>query len=115
YRTFTTFSYFDNAGWNLSLRWQHLPSISSAAMVSGTSTVSDTKPYDKFDLSGGWSFGQDVSYQLRFGIDNLLDEQPEITGRNPGITVPTSGVGSTNSNFYDVIGRNYFVGFKVQF
>jgi outer membrane receptor protein involved in Fe transport len=55
-------------------------------------------------------------YEVRFGIENLLDEEPEITSSNPtpGTTF-TTGQGTTSAGYYDVLGRRYFLGFKARF
>jgi outer membrane receptor for ferrienterochelin and colicin len=50
-------------------------------------------------------------FDLRFGIDNLLDQDPEITFADD----TTSGLGSTNANFYDIIGRRYYFGVHMGF
>ncbi|MEJ0039759.1 MAG: hypothetical protein WDO68_27580 [Gammaproteobacteria bacterium] len=70
--------------------------------------------YDVVDLTGRWELNQ--SYQLRFGIENLLDKDPQITNYNPSAgTAFNSGQGTTNAGYYDVLGRRYFVGFKTRF
>lgn len=115
YRTFSTLTYMDNAGWNVTLRWRHLPELANAGEATGTSTVLPTNDYNIFDFSGGYRWGVERSYLLRYGIDNLFDAQPEITGRNTDPDDLTTGAGSTNSGFYDVLGRRYYVGFRVQF
>jgi iron complex outermembrane receptor protein len=108
YRTFTTVSFFKSA-WNLSLRWRHLPTIKPSAVVSNPATTTiNTPSYDAFDLSGGFTF-QD-SWQLRYGIDNLFDEQPVFTNA----TRFTRGT-ATNGGFYDVLGRRAYVGLSVSF
>ncbi|MDY6983346.1 MAG: hypothetical protein SV422_09670, partial [Pseudomonadota bacterium] len=74
---------------------------------------------------------------LRGGITNLLDTEPEITGRTtgfepgtdltavcggaPGCVNPTApvlgstGAGITNPGYYDVLGRRFFLGMKARF
>ena len=108
YRTFTTVSFFKSA-WNLSLRWRHLPTIKPSAIVSNPATTTITSPaYDAFDLSGGFTIQE--SWQLRYGIDNLFDEQPVFTNA----TAFTRGT-ATNGGFYDVLGRRAYVGLSVSF
>jgi outer membrane receptor protein involved in Fe transport len=108
YRTFTTLS-FARAGWNVGLRWRHLPTIKPSAIVSNPATTTiDTLSYDAFDLSGGFTFQDD--WQLRYGIDNLLDEEPVFTNA----TAYTRGT-NTNGGFYDVLGRRAYVGLSVSF
>ena len=100
------------------------------------SSARSIKSYDTFDLSASWSINSMVS--LRAGIDNLLDTQPALTaisdgfpqgtnlnalcaGRVAGCTAPTSyslpnaGLGTTNTGFYDVMGRRYFLGARLSF
>jgi iron complex outermembrane receptor protein len=109
YRTFTTLSYAQG-NWSASLRWGPLPSIKSLAYVTNpAATATPTSAYDMFDFAGRYSFGG--RYDVRFGIDNLFDKDPEILFKD----VNTSGQGSTNANFYDILGRRYYVGLHVQF
>jgi hypothetical protein len=50
--------------------------------------------------------------ELRFGIDNLFNVDPEITFRETG---RYSNTGDTNENFYDFLGRRWYIGFKMTF
>ena len=61
-----------------------------------------------FDLSGGYRFGG--SWQLRYGIDNLLDKEPVYNNA----TRFTRGTG-VNGGFYDVLGRRAYLGMSVSF
>jgi iron complex outermembrane receptor protein len=107
YRTFTTLSFSRNE-WNLGLRWRHLPTKPSA-IVSNPNTFTITTPsYDAFDLSGGLGVGN--NWQLRYGIDNLLDEELVFTNA----TRYTRGT-TTLGGFYDVLGRRAYVGMSVSF
>jgi len=118
YRTFTTFNYGLNE-WNFNLRWRHLPDAAAAGTVlAGGNPIPEQgaeDSYNIFDFSGSWAMSD--NYQLRFGIDNLFDEDPVITGRETDVggNRPTSGVGITTPGFYDVLGRRYFVGIKGNF
>jgi outer membrane receptor protein involved in Fe transport len=108
FRTFTTLSFSRNE-WNLGLRWRHLPTIKPSAIVSNPNTFTITTPsYDAFDLSGGLGLGD--NWQLRYGIDNLLDEEPVFTNA----TRYTRGT-TTLGGFYDVLGRRAYVGLSVSF
>ena len=110
YRTFTTFG-VNLADVNLGLRWIHLPEIKDVTYATNSSTtVQPTSAYDRLDLFGGWAITERM--QLRFGVDNLLDTDPEIVGYNPGVT---NNVGITNQGFYDILGRRYYAGLKVGF
>ncbi|MET0291316.1 MAG: TonB-dependent receptor [Steroidobacteraceae bacterium] len=93
------------------LTWQYLPSVRNAAAATlPTTTIQGAGAYSLFDLNARWEVSKIVS--LRFGIDNLLDTDPEIVGRNPGVT---AGLGATLPNFYDVLGRRYYAGVKLTF
>ena len=98
-------------------------------------TNEPVEAYDAFDFSVNWNFSE--NFTVRAGVDNLLDTQPAITGKtkgypvgttlsgvcngapgcvNPGsYSLGTSGQGSTNGGYYDVLGRRYFLGFKAKF
>ncbi len=108
YRTFTSAS-FGRGDWNVGLRWRHTPSIKPSAIVSNpNTTIINTPSYDAFDLSGGFALRE--GWQLRYGVDNLLDEQPVYTNA----TRFTRGT-ATNGGFYDVLGRRIYVGMNVSF
>lgn len=108
YKTFTTASY-RKGNWNIALQWRHLPGIKPAAIVTNPATTTIATPsYEMFDLSGGFDLRDNL--ELRYGIDNLLDEQPLYTNA----TRYTRGT-ATNGGYYDVLGRRAFVGFNVTF
>jgi outer membrane receptor protein involved in Fe transport len=46
------------------------------------------------------------------GIDNLFDVDPEIAFSQQGGYTNT---GDTNENFYDFLGRRWYVGFTMSF
>ncbi len=100
---------FTNIGYNLpavgvNLRWQYLPSVrpavyaindakiaNNAAVTAGApglilgyspSTTLNTKAYSMFGLSGYWNINPTLS--MRFGIDNLFNKQPPVTGASTG-------------------------------
>jgi hypothetical protein len=60
--------------------------------------------YDVFDLSARWLWNDKTT--IRLGVDNLFDEPPVITrGRNDLDPNPTTGQGTTEAGFYDILGR----------
>jgi outer membrane receptor protein involved in Fe transport len=73
------------------------------------STTLGADSYSVFDLSGRFRFSD--RYDIRFGIDNLLDTEPNIYGATP----TTTGNGLTLNQFYDVLGRRYYVGLRAAF
>ncbi len=103
-RFLSNFSY-SNGPFLVGLRWEHLPSLNPAP-----GAAADTRPvdsHDQFDVYGNWSFGD--RYQLRGGIQNLLNADPEWVGA----TSTNNAIGSTNSN-YDQVGRSYYIGLTVK-
>lgn len=57
------------------------------------------------DLTGTYRIGDDS--RITVGITNLFDKQPPILG------YPDGGDAGTNVQLFDVLGRQYFVGFSV--
>jgi outer membrane receptor protein involved in Fe transport len=116
YRLFTTLNY-GVGPFTANLRWRHLPTARSE--LQATSTVPVTvmgaeSNYDVFDFSGAWTLNDTL--QLRLGIDNLFNTPPVITGRRTADDPqPTSGAGVTEVGFYDVLGRQFYAGFKAKF
>ena len=104
-RLFTTLGYTLGPV-SMGLRWQHLPGLDPAPGSPPTSFGVDS--HDQFDLFGRWSIG--TSYELRAGVDNLLNADPEVVGA----TTTNNSLGSTSAS-YDTIGRRYFLAFKASF
>jgi outer membrane receptor protein involved in Fe transport len=110
YRTYTTFGY-NLSSLNLGLRWIHLPEVDNAQIAQNpAATVQPTSSHNRFDLFGNWSMRENM--ELRFGVDNLFDTDPEIVGYDPGVT---NALGSTNQGYYDILGRRYYAGLKFSF
>lgn len=110
YRLNTSVGY-DLGSANIGLRWIHLPEVENGTFATNpATTVQPTDAYNRFDLFGSWSIRDEM--QLRFGIDNLLDADPEIVGFDPGVN---NAMGSTNAGYYDVLGRRYYVGLRFSF
>ena len=115
YRMFTTVNY-GRGDWNLSLRWRHLPdAIDGTAVETPASTeLGAQESYNVFDLTGTWNAGERTV--LRFGIENLFDEPPVWTGARTALdNSPSSGSGTTEAGFYDILGRQYFFGVQASF
>ena len=108
YKTFTTATYFRN-DWSVGLRHRFLPSIEAVNYATDKlTTVQGAGSYHTLDAFGSYSFNRTLS--VRGGIDNLLDVDPERTNVNPGTT---EAAGSTNAQYYDVLGRRYFLSLQV--
>ena len=108
YRTFTTTSFAKDA-WSAGLRHRFLPSIKSAdaALIPNT-PVRGAGGYSMLDAFGSYTINEKIS--LRGGIDNVLDRDPAVVGRNPGVT---EAAGVTNAGYYDVLGRSYYLSVQV--
>jgi outer membrane receptor for ferrienterochelin and colicin len=108
FKTSTTFGY----NWNdfyIGLNWRHLPSIRAlAASTNPNTTVIGAGSYNMFDLNATYNWDR---FSFRFGVDNLLDEQPVVIGAIPGVD---SNTDQTNFN-YDPLGRRFYVGVKATF
>ena len=75
----------------------------SNTVTGGAGTGTDSVWY--FDLRGSWDVNDTVS--LRAGVNNVLDEQPQLY--SPNIQ------SNTDPSTYDVLGRRYFVGLTARF
>jgi outer membrane receptor protein involved in Fe transport len=164
YRLLTSLSY-NLPSLGFSLRWRHLPSMVTAAKGQENGVIDNNArvaaggegmtlsytpgvslpiaSYDVFDLSGFWTINDTLS--VRFGIDNVFDKDPAITGATsgrpydpnltaaenaanlqvcngaPGCQNPnsyslgSSGLASTSGGYYDSLGRRYYIGVKARF
>ena len=104
------YRFFSTVRWgkgpmSLGLRMQYLPSLKP--VPGSSSSVFGVDSHQQLDLFGSWNFKQ--RWQLRGGIDNLLNEDPEWVGR----TATNNAIGTTNSN-YDTIGRRFSIGLEVR-
>lgn len=66
----------------------------------------------KFYMAGQVGYTFSDTYDVYFGVNNLLDsDPPPIWGGIPG----GSGNANTNQGRYDVVGRSYYVGVRASF
>jgi iron complex outermembrane receptor protein len=110
YQAYTTFTY--SAGnHSFGLIWRYLSSIEDAAKAIDPNTPNlGTGSYSNFGMTGRFSWDR---YDLRFGIDNLFDVDPQnIGGVNPGVD---NNATSTVAGIYDVMGRRFYIGLKMSF
>jgi len=115
YRTFTTVNYGRN-DWNLALRWRYLPTaVDATQAVTPLSTQRGAEEdYNVFDLSGSFDINDMTS--IRFGMDNVFDTAPVWTGRRTAQDPnPSTGSGTTEAGFYDILGRTFYVGVSASF
>ncbi|HUF72300.1 MAG TPA: TonB-dependent receptor [Gammaproteobacteria bacterium] len=104
YQTFVSATYASGP-WSVGIRWAHMPSLLPVP-GSNLSTNFGVNAHDETDLFSSWSFND--RYRLRFGIDNLFNEDPAVVGA----TTANNALGSTSSN-YDQFGRRYYVGLSI--
>ncbi len=113
YRVFSTLSYF-RGPFSTSLRWRHYPDIKHSTYRTDKNTPTEgAAEYDIFDFNGRYAFNE--KFDIRFGIDNLLGEDPPIYGRQVVNFPFNSGTGQTLNSVYDVLGRRGYVGFTATF
>jgi len=118
WKLFTTLSYGVGPV-DLSVQWQHLPSIKSATAAANPATTYLGAPaYDLFNLSGSFQITENAF--LRFGVDNLFDKAPPLTEVNtapPAGTLAGGALGgiAVGNLGYDILGRRYYVGAKFKF
>jgi len=118
WRSFTTLGYALGKG-SIGMQWQHLPSVKAAnAAVSPGTTFVGAKAYNLFNLYTSYAITRDV--QLSFGIDNLFDKAPPITGYNSApvagqLAGGAIGASGTQGSFYDVLGRRFYMNAKFKF
>ncbi|BBC73383.1 conserved hypothetical protein [Altererythrobacter sp. B11] len=114
YKVLTTVGY-SLGGAYLGLQWRHLPSIRSQTSVTvpTTSVQGVTSSYDLFNLQGSYALSDTIN--LRFGVDNLFNKAPPLSGRNPDAALPSLPGGSFDVQNYDVNGRRFYLGARVKF
>jgi iron complex outermembrane receptor protein len=104
YRINNTLTYRNNT-YSLTLRHRFLPGQPHASILTNPATTSrGPGDYHIFDFNGTLKAFE--NFDLRLGIDNLFNRQPMITSSSP----TNSGMGNTNSGYYDVLGRRFFIG-----
>jgi iron complex outermembrane receptor protein len=113
WRLFTTVGY-SIGGNSLSLQWRHLPSVDVETKAIQPNTPFVGYPaYDMFNLLGSVAVNQDLVF--RFGVENLLDKAPPLGNINTAPTAGNLSGGAYNAQFYDVLGRRFYIGAKAKF
>jgi len=126
YRIFGTLGYSWGPA-NLSLQWQHTPATEDAGdvnyyngLVEEKNSITGLPAYNLFSLNGSYELNEQVS--LRFGVDNLFNKRPPLTGLNTDLDFDNDGVddpgqrpGGSYSFFHDTQGRRFSLGANVRF
>jgi outer membrane receptor protein involved in Fe transport len=93
------------------LNWRYLPSIrSETATRNPATTQTGADSYEVFNVFARVSINQ--KFELRGGIDNLLDTDPLIVEARPGVDTNSD---VTRNEYYDTLGRRVYVGLTMRF
>ncbi len=111
YKLTNTFGYnFGGGKANVGLQLRYLPSIrDESASRNPATTVFPVDSYQSLNLFAGYTLNDKIN--LRMGIDNLTDEQPNIVGARVG----DNNAEVTRADYYDILGRRMYVGVKISF
>jgi outer membrane receptor protein involved in Fe transport len=114
YRLFTTLGYSLD-GNSLALQWRYLPSVDIEGAAFPGNTFTGFPSYSLFNLLGSASVTRDVTF--RFGVENLFDKAPPLGNINtrPNVGAGILPGGEFRAQFYDIIGRRFYVGAKAKF
>ena len=116
YRIFTTLGYNWGPAY-LGVQWQHRPAIEDAteAQIGAPTPTTGFPSYNLFNLNASYAVTEDLN--LRFGVDNLLNEAPPIGGVNVAAdpSVGQLAGGGYNASFYDTNGRRFYLGANIRF
>jgi outer membrane receptor protein involved in Fe transport len=114
YRTLTTVGYGIGPV-NLSLQWQHLPSVQQEGAALAPTTFTGYPSYDLFNLNANVTLNKAV--RMRMGVENLFNKAPPIGNVNTAANLALGQLpgGAFNSSFYDTNGRRYYLGVTAKF
>ena len=104
-----------------SLQWQHIPETEDggeAQFLNGLSPagtdISGLPAYNLFHFNAGYQVND--ALRLRFGVDNVFDIKPPLTGVDANIDRSLGELpGGNYSLFHDVQGRRFSFGASVNF
>ena len=99
--------------WTVSAQWRHIGSVDvekseAAGVFEAFRQIDD---YDYVDLFASYRLSEHVNFTL--GVDNVFEKEPPALGGEIGTTRANSG--NTFPSNYDVLGRIYKAGIKVEF
>jgi len=117
---------FGNLGYswgpaNLSLQWQHIPKTEDggeAFFLNGLAPAGTDNTglptYNLFHLNGSYEVNEHLG--LRFGIDNVFNIRPPLTGLDANIDPALGQLRNGGySLFHDVQGRRFSLGANIRF
>ena len=103
---------------SLGLNMRYLPSIrAEAAARNPATTTTGAKAYSVFNLFARAAVNEKLEF--RGGIDNLFDKMPLVVEAipvgTPGNLLGDSNTDVTRTEYYDILGRRFYVGLKMSF
>jgi iron complex outermembrane receptor protein len=112
YRLLTTLGYSVGT-YSMGLRWQYWPSVEPAP--GSAANAVGVRSHSQADLFARWAFHS--RYELRAGIDNLFNTDPEVVGAAFSASNPSTNNNNLGSSFsyHDTFGRRFFLGMKAMF
>jgi iron complex outermembrane recepter protein len=100
----TTFGYRSDA-FNFGLRWKYQNALDDVSRITAPNNIAVGVPaYSTWDLFASAKVGD--RFELRGGVTNLFDK---------GLPFVASNQTGTDTAQYDLIGRSFYMGFKVSF
>src|SRR5690606_16092902 len=99
----------------VSLQWQHLPKVDVEGAAVAPSPFVGYPSYNLFNLNMTYELTPDIG--LRFGVDNLFNKAPPLGNINSTADIALGQLpgGAFNSQFYDTMGRRFFLGANIEF
>ena len=101
----------------LGFQWQHWPGYEDTAEVLGGAPTPTTgaPAYNIVNFNGSYQVTEDVG--LRFGVENLFNKAPPLTGVNTAADVTLGQLrgGSFAPGVYDTNGRRLYLGANIRF
>jgi len=118
YRIFGSLGYSYGPA-SLSLQWQHTPATDDSGdvafhngLAASKNNIAGLPAYNLFNLNGSYQVMD--NFGIRFGVDNLFNKTPPLTGQL--ITTTTGQIpGGSYSFFHDIQGRRFSLGANVKF
>ena len=112
YRHWTTINWLNDGDLSATLTWRYVDSVDQYG-ENTSPIIEELSARNYFDLSANYVFSDNV--EIRFGINNIFDQDPPLTSIAGFGGNEASGRGNTYPQLYDAQGRYIFSGLKVNF
>ena len=107
-------------GIGISAQWRYIGSVdhertTNNVVLTGTPPVlnAHVPSQSYFDLAGTFTVGD--HYNLRLGVNNILDKDPPLFTSSSGSCAVATCNGNTYGGTYDTLGRYFFAGATLNF